>query len=91
MVALESWDKDLLRSLNFEIRDVDLEEKYTSKNCTYPIVPKFDEQYASFIIVCKTSTEIAAVQTKFNFPKRVKSYKNSVLGPSQVLMAEDIL
>ena len=65
--------------------------EYNDANCVYPLVPQYDEKYNAFVIICTSETEEAAIRTKFNFPMKAQSYKNSYLGKSYVLKAKDIL
>jgi hypothetical protein len=89
-------DKERLRRWGMEIpyeemTQDDMDSKYNNSNCEYPLIPMFDEKYTSFIIICESATEEAAVRTKFDFPRRAKSYKNKFLGETNVIKAKQIL
>jgi len=91
----EGWDAELLSSwgVDLQLKEALDEPKtdYDNSNCEYPLIPQYDEKYEAFVIICETSTEVAAIQTLFNFPLKAKSYKNSFLGESHVLTAKEVL
>jgi len=87
---LEEWGLDEMK-YDTELTEDEIESKYNDNNCVYPLIPVYDEKYNAFIIICETETEIAAIRTKFSFPNKAKSYKNSFLGQSFVLSAKEIL
>jgi hypothetical protein len=95
----ESWGEDILEHWGFdelikddqELSAEEIESKYDDSNCVYPIIPIYDEKHNAFIIIVESETEEAAIRTKFNFPPKAQSYKNSFLGKSYILSAKEIL
>ncbi len=92
------WELEFLKDIGLEIEGLDLNEEveevesyYTNENCIYPLIPKYDEKYTAFVIICETETEEAAIRTKFNFPEKARSYKKKFLGKTNVCYAKDIL
>jgi len=88
------YDEEFLRDCGLEIdmkNILDTDSKYDNSNCEYPLIPIYDEKYTAFIIICETSTEEAAIRTKFGFPEKARSYKKKFLGKSNVINAKDIL
>jgi hypothetical protein len=88
---LEHWGFDELVKDDKELSAEEIESKYDDSNCVYPIIPVYDEKHNAFIIIVESETEEAAIRTKFNFPQKAQSYKNSFLGKSFILNAKDIL
>ena len=88
---LEHWGYDELVKPDDKLSQKELDSKYDDTNCVYPIIPFYDEKHNAFIIIVESETEEAAIRTKFNFPKKAQSYKNTFKGKSYILSAKDIL
>lgn len=94
-----NWDEELLQHWGFDelikedeqLTAEEIESKYDDSNCMYPLIPVYDEKHNAFIILVESETEEAAIRTKFNFPAKAQSYKNSFLGKSYILTAKEIL
>lgn len=95
----EDWNLELLNEWGFDeyvvpeeqLTAEQIESKYDDSNCIYPLIPVYDEKHNAFIILVESETEEAAIRTKFNFPTKAQSYKNSFLGRSYIMTAKEIL
>lgn len=92
------FDKELLFSVGFSEKEIgkietDFDKKFdrfNDENCTYPLIPKYDEKYEAYIIICETETESVFVQTKLGIEGKSKSYKSSFLGKTNVITAKQL-
>lgn len=93
-ILANKWDIERLDEWGLNMPFIDEKTKdslFNNSNCEYPLIPLYDEKYTAFVIICETATEEASIRTKFDFPYKAKSYKNSFLGETNVLRAKDIL
>lgn len=87
--VMEDFSEDLLKSLSMELPPSVVDDIVVD-NPDYPLIPKYDEQYNAFVIVCKSKTEEARIRTKLNLAYRARSYKQKFLGETYVVDSENI-
>lgn len=56
----------------------------------YPLVPEFDEEYNSIVIICKTKTEYASIKSKLGIGGKRQSYKKNYLGETDIAFYEEL-
>ena len=89
-MVMEDFSEDMLKSLSMELPPSVVDDIVVD-NPDYPLIPKYDEQYNTFVIVCKSKTEEARIRTKLNLAYRARSYKQKFLGETFIVDSEKIL
>jgi hypothetical protein len=101
-VSFGDWDLDLLGKdfdaklleefgLDLVMNEPVEESVYDDSNAMYPLVPRFDEEYNSFVIICKSATEAARIKTKLGIDLRRRSYKNTVIGETHIVDSKEVV
>lgn len=96
----KEWDLEKLRSWGIDIQESDDEEddsksgfekkfmSYDDKNCSYPLVPKYDEKHQLFVILVDSEVDANWLRERLNM-QRMISYKTSKSGKSNIISFKD--
>lgn len=71
-----------------DLDDEPLPESSVPDDPVYPIVPKFNEKYSMFCVLCSTELDETWLRNVLRI-QRMASYKNSSVAPSFVISCED--
>lgn len=96
---LESWDLSELQEVGLadEIEEEPEDEgkqfekkflSYNDENCSYPLIPKYDESHQLFIIMVEHEVDANWLREKLNMQK-MQSYKSSSTHKSNVISFDD--
>ena len=55
----------------------------------YPIIPKYNEKYATFMIFCNNELDVHWMRNFLKLTETHKDYKSNAVGPSHVITATD--
>lgn len=96
----KDWDFEELRNWGIDIHEPEDEEddgksgfekkfmSYDDKNCSYPLVPKYDEKHQLFVILVDSEVDANWLRERLNM-QRMISYKTSKSGKSNVISFKD--
>lgn len=76
---LKFWQDDFQKKFN----------SITNKNCDYPIVPKFSENYDAVVIISTNDTDTAFLKTALGITRQ-QSYKCSRIGEGMVITVDQL-
>lgn len=91
----KEWDLEELRNMGLELEVPEEPEKedkssfeqkfmrYDDKNCSYPLVPKYDEKHQLFVILVDSEVDANWLRERLNM-QRMISYKTSKTGKSNI-------
>lgn len=92
----KEWDLEELRNMGLELeepKEPEEEDKssfeqkfmrYDDKNCSYPLVPKYDEKHQLFVILVDSEVDANWLRERLNM-QRMVSYKTSKTGKSNII------
>ena len=96
----KEWDLEELRNMGLNLEEPEDEEeedkssfeqkfmRYDDKNCTYPLVPKYDEKHQLFVILVDSEVDANWLREKLNM-QRLISYKTGKSGKSNIISFKD--
>lgn len=70
--------------------DLDKKNAAVKQNAKYPLVPEFDEKYDAIIIICNKAIDTTYIKNALGID-RAQSYKNTYVGESNVLTADQFI
>lgn len=94
----ENWNDKPLSDWGLDLPEIKVKDeddfinkfnKINDQNCTYPLVPKFDEKNEIFIIVSNSEIDSNWLREKLGMQK-MKSYKSGETSKSNIISIEDI-
>lgn len=96
----KEWNLEELRNMGLELDKQEDDQKddkssfeqkfmrYDDKNCSYPLVPKYDEKHQLFVILVDSEVDANWLREKLNM-QRMISYKTSKKGKSNIISFKD--
>lgn len=97
----KEWDLEELRNMGLDLEESEDEDeesgndsfekkfmKYDDNNCSYPLVPKYDEKHQLFVILVDSEVDANWLREKLNM-QRMTSYKTSKTGKSNIISFKD--
>lgn len=98
----ENFEKESLVDWGFDESEINQQikelEKLTKKNSEvedtinekkYPIVPKYNEKYSTFMIFCNNEMDVHWMRNFLKLTEPRKDYKSNATAPSHVITAQD--